>query len=116
MAAAGANMRNEPSLSSASATNSSPLPSSAPRPVSARTPPITYDGSAPSSRSTVVSMEVVVVLPCVPATATVRLPSMTEASAAARCSTRSPCCRAAASSGLSGRIAVDTTRVSAPAR
>ncbi len=30
---------------------------------------MTYDGSAPLCRSTVVTIEVVVVLPCVPATA-----------------------------------------------
>src|ERR1022692_2251252 len=77
-------MRKEPSLSSASATKMSPLPSSAPSPVPARMPPMTYDGSAPHSRSTVVSMEVLVVLPCVPATAIPRWPSMMEASAAAR--------------------------------
>ena len=58
------------------------------------------------------SMEVVVVLPCVPATAITRRPAMTEASAAARCRTRIPRRVASASSGLSARMALDTTSVS----
>src|SRR5580692_7061457 len=57
-------------------------------------------------------MEVVVVFPCVPAMAMTRRPAMTEASAAARCSTRIPRRLASASSGLSGRMALDTTSVS----
>src|ERR1700734_1020140 len=61
-------------------------------------------------------MPVVLVLPCVPATATARLPSITEASAAALCSTRRPPLRASASSGLVSLIAVETTSVSAPSR
>ena len=73
---------------------------------------MTYPGSAPHSRSTVVSIEVVVVLPCVPATAITRRPAMTEASAAARCSTRIPRRVASVSSGLSARMALDTTSVS----
>ena len=40
-AASGESIRKDPSLSSASATNSAPLPSAAPRPVSARIPPMT---------------------------------------------------------------------------
>ena len=66
-AASGLNIRNDPSLSSASATNAAPLPSPAPTPVSASTPPIRYEGSAPHARNSVVIIEVVVVLPCVPA-------------------------------------------------
>src|SRR5580700_9843349 len=112
IATSGDSSRNDPSLSSASATKSRPAPSSAPSPVSVRIPPMTYPGSAPQSRSTVVSMDVVVVLPCVPATAITRRPAMTEASAAARCMTRRPRRVASASSGLSARIALDRTRVS----
>ena len=52
------------------------------------------------------------VLPCVPATAITRRPAMTDASAAARCTTRIPRRVASASSGLSGRMALDTTSVS----
>ena len=114
MASSGASIRKEPSLSSASATNSAPLPSPAPSPVSVRIPPITYPGSAPLCRRIVVIMLVVVVLPWVPATAMPRRPSITLARAAARCSIRRPRRRASASSGLSARIAVDTTSVSAP--
>src|ERR1700757_1841304 len=53
-------------------------------------------------------MEVVVVLPCVPATAITRRPAITEASAAARCTTRIPRLVASASSGLSGRMVLET--------
>ncbi len=74
---------------------------------------MTYEGSAPLCRRIVVIIEVVVVLPCVPVTAIPCRSSITLASADERCSTRSPRCRAATSSGLSGRIAVETTTVSA---
>src|SRR5712691_4554268 len=59
----GESSRNDRSLSSASAMNVAPLPSAAPSPVSARMPPMTYDGSAPALRRMVVSIDVVVVLP-----------------------------------------------------
>src|ERR1700722_1828586 len=59
-------------------------------------------------------MEVVVVLPWVPAIAMPCRSSMRLASAVARCNTRTPRLRAATSSGLSGRIADDTTIVSTP--
>jgi hypothetical protein len=113
MATSGASMRNEPSLSSASATNIAPSPSSAPSPVSARIAPITYPGPKPACRKIVVTMPVVVDLPCVPATAIPRRSSIRLARAAARCSTRRPRRRASASSGLSSRIAVDHQRVGA---
>ena len=110
-------MRNEPSLSSASATKAARRCPRPRRGRSRRGPRRSRrKGRRRSRRSTVVIMDVVVVLPWVPATAIALRPSMTEASAAARCSTRSPRCRASTSSGLSGRIAVDTTSVSAPAR
>ena len=74
------------------------------------------DGSTPQAWTATVSIEVVDVLPWVPATATLRRPAITAASATARGSTRSPRSRAAASSGLSARMAVETTTVSASPR
>ena len=68
---------------------------------------MTYDGSAPLCRRIVVIIDVVVVLPCVPVTAIPCRSSIRLASAADRCSTRSPRCRAATSSGFSGRIALE---------
>ncbi|CAM5556103.1 hypothetical protein STANM309S_06472 [Streptomyces tanashiensis] len=58
-------------------------------------------------------MEVVVVLPCVPATAIARRPSMREASASERCTTGMPSSAARASSGLSARMALETTTAEA---
>ena len=58
-------------------------------------------------------IDVVVVLPCVPVTAMTRRPAISEASAAARCSTRRPRRLASASSGLLSLMALDTTTVSA---
>ena len=91
------------------------MPSWAFEPDSFRLPPIAYDGSAAQCCSATVSIEVVVVLPCVPATASVRRPTITEASAAARGRIGIPAARAATTSGLVSRIAVDTTTVSASA-
>ncbi len=62
------------------------------------------------------SSAVVVVLPCVPATASTRDPAMTEASPAERGSNRRSRRRASATSGLSSRAAVVTTTVSASPR
>ena len=62
------------SLSSASATKISPLPWWALEPGASRSPPMAYDGSRPSAHSATASIEVVVVLPCVPATAIGRVP------------------------------------------
>ncbi|PSK63108.1 hypothetical protein B0E53_04957 [Micromonospora sp. MH33] len=83
-------MRNERSLSSASTTKYSPVPWCAPEPTSEISPPITKDGSVPACWSTMVTIEVVVVLPWVPATATVRRPVIAAARASERCSTRRP--------------------------
>src|SRR5690625_6061857 len=58
-------------------------------------------------------MDVVVVLPCVPATAIPRNPIITAASAAARGSIRRSSAAARRTSGLSALIAVETTTVSA---
>ena len=70
------------------------------------------DGSAAQCCSATVSSEVVVVLPCVPATATTWRPRITASSAADRGSSRSPSRSASTTSGLSARTAVETTRVS----
>jgi hypothetical protein len=59
--------------------------------------------------------EVVVVLPCVPATAMPCFRRISSASISARGTTGTPCSRAAATSGLSGGTAVETTTASAPA-
>jgi hypothetical protein len=84
-------------------------------PDSLSSPPIAKDGSAAQCWSATVSSEVVVVLPCVPATATTRRPCMTDSSAADRGSSRSPRAVASTTSGLSSRTAVETTTVSASA-
>ena len=60
------------------------------------------------------SMDDVVVLPCVPATASASSSSPRRASILARCQMRSPRSCAAISSGLFGRMAVDTTTVGSP--
>ena len=57
-------------------------------------------------------MAVVVVLPCVPATAIVVLPRESAPCKTARFTVGIPCCAAAASSGFSGEIAeLNTTRL-----
>jgi hypothetical protein len=61
-------------------------------------------------------MDVVVVFPCVPATATTRRPAITAAKACDRCSTSNPSSRARTSSGFVSRTADDTTTERAPSR
>ena len=56
-------------------TKSSPLPSRQPWPSATGTPPTNSDGSRPASSRMCASSEVVVVLPCVPATTIECLPS-----------------------------------------
>ena len=63
--------RNVPSLSSASTTNQSPLPHAAPPPISLTSPPMMNDGCHRASTRMSESIDDVVVLPCVPATAIV---------------------------------------------
>ena len=112
----GAYFRKEPSDSSASATNqasSSVRPSRALVPRAAMRAPTAKDGSAPAASSITAIIELVVVLPWVPATAIVRWTPMAAARASERCRTRSPRARAAASSGLDSRMAVEITTVSA---
>jgi hypothetical protein len=84
-------------------------------PSPATSAPIANDGSAPAAARAQVSIAVVVVLPCVPATATVSRPSITERSPADRGQTRSPRRCASTISGLSSRTAVDAMTVSTPA-
>ena len=103
----GVSRRNEPSLSSASATSRSPAPSRALEPSAAILPPTTTVGSSPAARSTVATSEVVVVLPCEPAIATPYFTRISSASISARVITGMPSARASVSSGLSGWIALE---------
>ncbi len=80
----GLSFRNEPSLSSASATRKSPRPSLALVPRAFRRPPMTMVGSSPPRARTVATMEVVVVFPWVPATATPYFIRISSASISAR--------------------------------
>ncbi len=83
-------------------------------PKESRRPPITHVGSSPASPSTAATSEVVVVLPCVPATAMPCLKRMSSASIIARGTTGTCASRAASTSGLSGFTAEETTTASAP--
>ena len=105
----GDSRRNERSDSSASTTSHSPAPQAALRPVVRSSPPMRYDGSSPIRSRACAAIELVVVLPCVPAMASVRFSALTSASSSLRCSSRSPRAAAAARSGLSAAMAVDTT-------
>src|SRR4051794_20007716 len=109
----GNSFRNERSLSSASATMNSPLPSRALLPKALSRPPITAVGSRPQRSSTTAIIEVVVVLPCAPATAIENRSRINSASISARGMTG--ICRRVASttSGLVGRTADETTTTSA---
>jgi hypothetical protein len=76
-------------------------------------PPLITVGSSPPLSSSVATSEVVVVLPWVPATATHDFRRISSASICERCTTGRRLSRAIASSGLSRRIAVETTTTSA---
>ena len=102
---AGASRRNEPSLSSASATRKRPCPSLAFEPSVRSRPPTTIVGSSPPRWSTAATMLVVVVFPCEPPTATPYFMRMSSASMSARGITGMPSARARVSSGLSGLMA-----------
>src|SRR5581483_10065601 len=108
----GNNFKNERSLSSASATISSPRPSRALLPNALSRPPITAVGSSPARSSTSAIIDVVVVLPCAPATAIANRNRISSASISARGITG--ICRRAASrtSGFAGFTADDTTTTS----
>ena len=80
----GERSRKEPSLSSASTTMKLPLPSRAFVPSVLTLPPTTIVGSKPPCESTLAIIEVVVVLPWLPATAMPYLSLMSSASIWAR--------------------------------
>ena len=105
----GVSFRNERSDSSASATMKSPLPSRAPEPRTPSRPPTTTVGSSPPRSSTSATIEVVVVLPWLPAIATPYLRRISSASISARGITGIPRRRASTTSGLSLRTAVEVT-------
>ena len=112
----GLKCRNEPSDSSLSVTNQVPAPARALLPVSMRIPPTATVGSRPASSKMAASIAVVVVLPCVPPTATSLYPCASSASIAPRVTIVSRCSSAATNSGLSAAIAEETTTVSAAPR
>src|SRR5512134_145792 len=105
----GDNLRNEPSDSSASATRNLPWPSLALLPRVLSLPPMTMVGSMLPWVSTVETMEVVVVLPWVPAMAMPYFIRISSASISARGITGIFRRCASRSSGLSGRTAEETT-------
>ena len=115
-ATSGVYSSSEPSLSSASATKQSPLPWWALVPASPRSPPTANDGSNPQCCNATMSIDVVVVLPCVPVTISVVWPSISLASTTGRRITGMPRRRASTSSGLVFGIAawVVTTAVGPP--
>ena len=78
-------------------------------------PPLITVGSRSPASSSAATIEVVVVLPWVPAIATQLFSRISSASISARRTTGMRWARAAISSGLSRLIAVDTTSTSAPA-
>ena len=102
-------LRKERSDSSASITAQSPAPQAALVPAERSSPPIRKAGSRPAPRSAWAAIDAVVVLPCAPPTAIVRFMRDSSPSRSPRCSTGRPAARAAASSGLSSGIAVETT-------
>jgi hypothetical protein len=79
-------------------------------------PPLITVGSIPPASSRQATIEVVVVLPWVPATATVRLRRISSASISARRTTGMRCSSAAATSGLSRFTAVEITTTAASPR
>ena len=113
-ATVGLSFRKERSDSSASATMKSPLPRRAPEPSTPRRPPTTTVGSRPPLSSTRATIEVVVVLPWLPATATPYLSRISSASISARGMTGTPSRRASSTSGFRLRTAVEVTTTWAP--
>ena len=111
----GTRWRKVPSLSSASTTIHSPVSHAALVPISLTSPPIRKDGCRPASTRISASMEAVVVLPWVPATAMHRRRAAIPASASARLRTGTPSRRASTSSGLSAVTAVEWVTSAAPA-
>ena len=99
-ATSGVYSSSDPSLSSASATNTAPLPWWALVPASPSSPPTANDGSSPLCCSATINIEVVVVLPCVPVTNRVWCPAISFASTTGRRITGIARRRASTSSGL----------------
>jgi hypothetical protein len=114
MATVGDSFRNERSDSSASATMKSPRPRRAPEPSTPSRPPTTTVGSRPPLSRIIATIDVVVVLPWLPATATPYFRRMSSASISARGMTGMPRRRASTTSGLVGRTAVEITTTCAP--
>ena len=77
-------------------------------------PPLTTVGSSPPASRRAAIIEVVVVLPWVPPTATEDCSRISSASISARRTMGMRRARAAATSALSGRMAVETTTALAP--
>ena len=110
----GSRFRNDASDSSASTTMNSPCPSLALAPAEFRRPPITKVGSRSPAARMLATRLVVVVLPCVPATAMPRFRRISSASIKARGTTGMRLLRAAITSGLLPATAVDVTMASTP--
>src|SRR5436190_7124504 len=106
-AAWGARCKKVPSLSSASTTSHSPSPYAALVPTSLTSPPTTKLGDQPAARKINASIDEHVVLPCDPATATVRRVAAIAASAPERCSTSTPRSSAALHSTFERGTAVE---------
>ena len=105
-----------PSLSSASTTSRSLPVHCAPVPASETSPPTTKLGASPASARVSISIDVVVVLPCVPATATDRARAQIEASMPARRSVGIPSSTPWRSSMLLAGTAVDDVTRRSPRR
>src|SRR6266513_2361793 len=112
---AGVSDKNARSYSSASTTYSSRPPTRALPPHRATRPPASPVGSRPAAANASVTITVVVVLPCVPATATTVPPATAWLRASARRTTGTPRARARSSSGCSLVTAAVTTSARAPA-
>ena len=112
-AMSGTRWRKVPSLSSASTTIHAPSSQTALVPISLTSPPIRNDGRRPDSTRIRASIEAVVVLPWVPATAMHRLRAAIPARVSARDSTGRPSRSASTTSGLSGPTAVERVSRSA---
>ena len=110
----GESLRKERSLSSASATRYCDLPEPRIRPHRVHRPPTTTVGSRPPPASTAAIMEVVVVLPCMPATAMPYFSRINSASISARWITGHLLARASTTSGLGSLTAELTTTTAAP--
>ncbi len=90
----------------------SPAPSCALEPASLRSPPIANDGSNPQCWKRAASIEVVVVFPCVPATATPRRPAITDGERGGTGQHADAAPLAATSSRFDAAMAVETMTVS----